>query len=253
MSSPTLENKITRRKAISILGASGAVALLGCGSGTTNTNSTSTGGTTGSSSTSTGSSSANYAVLTPNITVGPYFVDEKLNRSDLTTNTTDTNVINGVPLAIQITILQYASGSCSPFAGAQVDIWHADAGGVYSDEAVENTLGQTYLRGYQITDSNGLVSFNTIFPGWYSGRTVHIHLMIRTFSASGNPTLEFTTQLFFDDALTTSILARAPYNASGTRNTTNSTDSLYNSQTQLSLSATSSGYTSAITLAIRTS
>src|SRR5947209_19969071 len=137
--------QLTRRRLIEILGGAGVAALSGCGSSSTSASSAS-GSTSGTTSGTTAS-----CVLTPELTVGPYFVDEKLNRSDLTTNTTDTNVINGVPLAIQITILQYASGSCSPLAGAQVDMWHADAGGVYSDEAVENTLGQTYLRGYQIT------------------------------------------------------------------------------------------------------
>ena len=57
-----------------------------------------------------------------------------------------------------------------------MDIWHADAAGVYSDESVEGTEGLTYLRGYQVTDANGLVIFKTMFPGWYSGRTVHIHV-----------------------------------------------------------------------------
>src|SRR5258705_4715165 len=56
---------------------------------------------------------------------------------------------------------------------------------LYSDESVENTVGQTFLRGHQITDSNGAVTFKTIIPGWYSGRTVHIHVMIRTLATSG--------------------------------------------------------------------
>jgi protocatechuate 3,4-dioxygenase beta subunit len=76
--------------------------------------------------------------------------------------------------------MEYTSSGCSALAGAQVDVWHADAAGVYSDEAVKNTTGQTYLRGYQITDSNGVVTFKTVIPGWYSGRTIHIHVMIRT-------------------------------------------------------------------------
>jgi protocatechuate 3,4-dioxygenase beta subunit len=75
--------------------------------------------------------------------------------------------------------MEYGSSACTPLAGAQVDAWHADAAGVYSDESVENTVGQSFLRGYQLRDSNGLAAFKTIFPGWYSGRTVHIHVMIR--------------------------------------------------------------------------
>jgi protocatechuate 3,4-dioxygenase beta subunit len=115
-------------------------------------------------------------VLTPEETVGPYFVDEKLNRSDLTTNTTDANVLNGAPLNLTLTIMDYSTSGCSTLAGAQVDIWQADAAGVYSDTAVENTSGQRYLRGYQITDSSGVVKFKTIFPRWYAARTAHLFL-----------------------------------------------------------------------------
>lgn len=99
---------------------------------------------------------------------------------DLTTNTTDVNVLNATRLSLMTTILQYAPSGCSALAGAQVDVGQADAAGLYSDQSVENTVGQTFLRGYQITDSKGAVTFKTIIPGWYSGRTVHIHVMIRT-------------------------------------------------------------------------
>src|SRR4029434_10329379 len=119
-------------------------------------------------------------VLTPELTIGPYFVDERLNRSDLTPNNSDPNVPDATPLTLTLTIMEYTSSGCSALAGAQVDVWHADAAGVYSDEAVKNTTGQTHLRVYQITDSNGVVTFKTVIPGWYSERTIHIHVMIRT-------------------------------------------------------------------------
>ena len=90
-------------------------------------------------------------------------------------------------------------------------------------------MGQTYLRGYQTTDAKRLVTFKTIFPGWYSGRTVHLHVMIRTFSSSGMATFEFTTQLFFDPALTLTIMGTRPYNTRGNPDTTNSSDNIYNS------------------------
>jgi protocatechuate 3,4-dioxygenase beta subunit len=103
-----------------------------------------------------------------------------------------------------------------------VDVWHADAAGIYSDESVENMTGQTFLRGYQITDLNGAGTFKTIVPGWYSGRTIHIHVMIRTLSSTGTALTEFSTQLFFDqtliDALTTSV---SPYSSRGLPDTTN--------------------------------
>jgi len=154
-----------------------------------------------------------------------------------------------------MTIMQYASSGCSALVGAQVDVWHADAAGIYSDESVENTTGQTFLRGYQITDSNGAVTFKTILPGWYSGRTTHIHVMIRTLSLAGTVLTEFTTQLFFDqtliDALATSV---SPYSSWGLPDTANAEDSIYSSSTQLSLAnaASGAGYTSSITLGVQT-
>jgi protocatechuate 3,4-dioxygenase beta subunit len=177
---------------IEILGGAGVARLSGCGGSSTSA--------TASRGTSSGSSTAS-CVLTPELTVGPYFADEKLNRSNLTTNTSDANVLNATPLTLAMTIMQYASSGCSALVGAQVDVWHADAAGIYSDESVENTTGQTFLRGYQITDSNGAVTFKTILPGWYSGRTTHIHVMIRTLSLAGTVLTEFTTKLFFDQTI----------------------------------------------------
>ena len=241
--------KITRRKALGMLAAVGAATVVGCSSA--NVSGASGSGTTGTTTTTSSSSSAS-CVLTPELTIGPYFVDENLNRSDLTSNTSDTDVTQGVPLSLQLTIVKFSSSGCNALQSAQVDVWHADAGGVYSDEAVENTVGQTYLRGYQITDSNGQVSFKTIYPGWYSGRTVHIHVMVRTFSSSGAVASETTTQLFFDDSLTDQVFANGPYNSRGQRNTRNSRDGIYNSATQLSLQSSGSGYASAITIGIQT-
>jgi protocatechuate 3,4-dioxygenase beta subunit len=192
------------------------------------------------------------------LTVGPYFVDERVNRSDLTTGTSDSNVTDATPLALAITVQQYNSSGCTALSGAQVDIWHADAGGKYSDESSEGTTGERYLRGYQVTDQNGLVSFKTIFPGWYSGRTVHIHVMVRQFDSAGNQTFEWETQFFFDPTLTNQIMATAPYNTRGTPDTSNSQDDIYSQssgKTLLTLTRTSegTGYSAAITLGVQIS
>jgi protocatechuate 3,4-dioxygenase beta subunit len=112
-------------------------------------------------------------VLTPAKTEGPYFVDERLERSDIRAGQA------GVPLTLKLIVLDQ-DGGCAPVAGAQVDIWHANHSGQYSDEAANGTSGQTYLRGYQITDDQGAVTFTTIYPGWYRGRAVHIHSSSRT-------------------------------------------------------------------------
>ena len=93
-----------------------------------------------------------------------------------------------------------------------MELWHCDAAGVYSDVRDRNldTTGQKFLRGYQTTDAAGLARFTTIYPGWYGGRAVHIHFKVRTPGAGGR-TDEFTSQLYFDDALTDRVHGLAPY------------------------------------------
>lgn len=157
-------------------------------------------------------------VLTPAKTEGPYFVDERLNRSDIREGQP------GVPLTLDLTILD-ADADCAPLTGATVDIWHAGAQGLYSDETANGTKGQTWLRGQQTTDAAGKVTFLTVYPGWYSGRAVHIHAKIRT--AAG---VTFNTQFFFDEALNSTVLATPAYARGGkTRDTTDQTDTIYGS------------------------
>jgi protocatechuate 3,4-dioxygenase beta subunit len=181
------------------------------------------------------------ASLTPSKTIGPYFVEEKLNRSDIRTDPATGAVTTGVPLVLNLALVNEDSG-CEPFAGAQVDIWHADPSGKYSDESVEGTSGKKYLRGYQVTGSDGKVAFTTVYPGWYSGRTVHIHVRVRTFDSSGSATYDFLTQMFFDDTLTDSVYQQAPYSTRGTRDTRNAADSIYGSDgATLLLNVTSDG------------
>ncbi|HXA53200.1 MAG TPA: hypothetical protein VNV86_22940, partial [Candidatus Acidoferrum sp.] len=107
----------------------------------------------------------------------------------------------GVLLNLKVSLVNESGSTCMPLAGARVDIWHCDAGGTYSDEAQNNSSGKKFLRGYQTTDDTGAVNFTTIYPGWYSGRTVHIHFRIRTYSGSTKLD-EFVAQIFFDDTLT---------------------------------------------------
>lgn len=171
-------------------------------------------------------------VARPALTEGPYFVDEKLNRSDLRTDPATNAVSTGIPLKLTINVTRASGSTCTPLVGAYVDIWHCDVAGTYSDIAngagQANTSGKKYLRGYQVTDSNGAVTFTTIYPGWYSGRTVHIHYKIRLFAGSAK-TYEFTSQLFFDDSLTDQVYTQAPYSSRANRNTRNSNDSIYQS------------------------
>lgn len=175
-------------------------------------------------------------VVRPEMTVGPYFVDEKLNRSDVRGDRT------GAELQLTLRVYQVGS-SCTPLVGAFVDIWHCDAAGLYSDVAQEGTSGQTFLRGYQVTDSNGVVTFTTIYPGWYTSRAVHIHFKIRDALTTSPTQYHFISQFFFNETLTTQVHAQAPYAAKGTRDTLNTTDNIYlgNNGSQMVLPVVQSG------------
>lgn len=167
-------------------------------------------------------------IVTPKQTEGPYFVDEKLNRSDIRLDPTDGKIVEGIPLQLTLRVSGVGNNSCTPVAGAIVDIWHCDAMGVYSDvtDRSFDTVGKKFLRGYQVTDNNGAVKFTTIYPGWYPGRTVHIHFKVRAADTSGQ-SYEFTSQLYFDDAVSDRIYTQPPYANKGKRNQTNEQDGIF--------------------------
>jgi protocatechuate 3,4-dioxygenase beta subunit len=174
-------------------------------------------------------------VVRPELTEGPYFVDEMLNRSDIRSDLATGVVSEGVPLVLKFLVSQVGS-SCVALGGAQVDVWHCDALGVYSDvrDRSFDTTGQQFLRGYQTTGGDGVAQFTTIYPGWYQGRAVHIHFKIRT--SSGH---EFTSQLFFDDALNAEVYSQEPYASKGKQTLLNSSDNIYrNGGSQLLLATT---------------
>ena len=170
--------------------------------------------------------SSSTAIATPIETEGPYWVDEQLNRSDLSVDPTDNSIQPGFPLVLNVTVLQLVDGVTTPVSDAYVDLWHCNASGVYSDEQAQNSVGKKFLRGYQVTDENGDVRFLTIYPGWYSSRAVHIHCRVRVYSGD-QTTTNLTTQFFFDDVITTEIYNQAPYNQRPFRDTLNTSDSVY--------------------------
>jgi protocatechuate 3,4-dioxygenase beta subunit len=190
-------------------------------------------------------------VLSPAIEEGPFFVDERLNRSDLTGDSTDPGVAGGVPLRLALTVYALHGGTCTLLPDAQIDVWHASPTGLYSDEAMLHTSGQRFLRGYQVTDANGTARFSTVFPGWYPGRTPHIHMKVRTFSPARAVTSAFTSQLYFDDAVTNAVLARGPYAARGARDTTNARDQIFSSSMVVPLARSGSGYAGTFKLGLR--
>lgn len=167
-------------------------------------------------------------VVRPEQTQGPYFVDERLHRSDIRSDPADSRVKPGVPLALTFLVSSLSAGKCQPLSGAHVDLWQCDALGVYSDvqDRSFNTVGQKFLRGHQLTDAKGEARFTTVYPGWYAGRAVHMHFKIRT-DPSAQRGFEFTSQLYFDDALTDRVHAAAPYATKGQRTTRNRDDRIF--------------------------
>jgi protocatechuate 3,4-dioxygenase beta subunit len=163
----------------------------------------------------------------PQQTEGPYFVEGMPNRSDIRPDPSDGSVQPGIPLRLVIHVYGVDNGgSCTPLKGARVDIWHANYQGVYSGVKDQGTTGKKFLRGYQVTDDNGTVRFTTIYPGWYQGRAIHIHDKVRTFEGP-EKTLEWTSQLYFDNSINEQVHTQPPYSKHGLPDRTNEQDGIY--------------------------
>jgi protocatechuate 3,4-dioxygenase beta subunit len=187
--------------------------------------------------------SAPACVLSPEMTEGPYYLDDAKLRRNITEGQP------GAPLALHLSVLD--ATTCKPIEGAAVDIWHASAGGLYSGEQDNGTVGRTYLRGIQRTDASGVALFKTVYPGWYRGRAVHIHVKVH---AGGD--VVHTGQLFFRDAFTAGVYKRAPYKARGAPDMLNADDSIYadgGSRSLLRLRTAGKGYVGSIGMGVRRS
>jgi protocatechuate 3,4-dioxygenase beta subunit len=218
---------LSRRDAVRLLAVAGAATVAGCKRGETVYFDTAKGAAALSDS-----AAANMpaCVAKPELTVGPYFLDKQLERSDIRAEPTTEAIKDGVPLALSFNVVRIDGGGCKPLPNAIVDVWQCDAMGTYSgfnDRMVGfDTTGQRFLRGYQRTDNAGVARFTTVYPGWYRGRTVHIHFKIRTESAP-NQTYEFTSQLFFPESVTDQVHAQEPYTSKGQRDLKNAQDGIY--------------------------
>jgi protocatechuate 3,4-dioxygenase beta subunit len=182
-------------------------------------------------------SGAITCVLTPELTEGPYYVAGEKVRRDITEGRP------GARLSLRTTVVD--ASTCKAIRNAAVDIWHCDALGVYS--GVQGNSG-TFMRGIQRTDKNGLALFKTVYPGWYQGRAVHIHVKVHI---GGN--VVHTGQLFFPDAFTDAVYERAPYTTRPDRTTRNANDSIFvngGKKSLVSVRKSGSGYVAAITMGV---
>jgi protocatechuate 3,4-dioxygenase beta subunit len=203
-----LERSLTRRRALQLAGGLGLTAFVAACT-------KNSGSPAASSSPTTEAAAATAApdcVLMPELTEGPYYLDLDLVRSDITGDRP------GLPLDLRVTVVD--ADACEPVEGAAVDVWHCDAGGAYS--GVQGAEGETFCRGVQMTDADGVAEFRTVFPGWYTGRAVHVHLKVQV---DGDQT--HTGQLFFDPEVTSAVYAREPYAERGEPDVPNSSDDIY--------------------------
>jgi protocatechuate 3,4-dioxygenase beta subunit len=262
-----MRNAISRRHALTGLGTVGIGALVAaCAGGdrqggvTTTAQVPTTSGGTATVQPQTSSDAAvadlftgtGSCTLTREQTEGPYYFDVDAIRSDIRENRP------GVPLRLAIRVQDGGNG-CAPLANAVVDLWHCDAGGVYSGFASASGGGrggapgggsarsddETFLRGAQVTNADGIVQFTTVYPGWYRGRTVHIHAKVHLDNAT-----MLTTQLFFDEAVTDAVYAKAPYTQRGAGDRSNASDPIFDDSLLLTLRQDGDGYLGIITFVV---
>lgn len=227
--------KLTRREALGMLGATGAaLSLIRCGDSPTSTSSAA------EVTTSTGTSST--CAVTTSETVGPY--PSLTDRSDIREGK------SGLPVTLTITVVNVNS-SCSPVAGANVEIWQCDAEGHYSQYSQPGYNGQSemFLRGIQTTDGTGRVTFTTLYPGWYAGRATHIHVEVTV-----NGTSAKVTQIAFPESITAAVYATGVYAPKGQNPTSNSADNIFADSLASELATvtgdTTNGYTATFTIGI---
>jgi len=180
----------------------------------------------------------------PQQTEGPFYLDLDTLRADITEGRP------GLPLELELSIL---GATCEPLANATVDVWHCDVDGIYSGYPGQlgglDTSGQKFFRGSQVTGTDGKVTFRTVYPGWYPGRTTHIHFKVHPTS-----TTEATSQMYFPEDVTAEVYASAPYVAHGQKDTTNTSDGVNQGHVPplLSLEKTANGYRGTLTIVVAT-
>lgn len=246
---------IGRRTVLIATGTTAAVLAVGAAAPRTST--------TDTAADSTPVAAAAVCTLTKEMTEGPYYLDGALVRADVTEGKA------GIPLKLALTVVN--DSTCAVIPNALVEIWHCDALGEYSGYVGNNGHSEpddrTFLRGGVLTNSAGLANITTIYPGWYRGRCVHIHVKVHTGvtltsdgSFTGGQELH-TGQLFIDETITAAVAKVSPYSTNTVTRTTLAQDSIYDDggaasglMTLTALgSSTSSGYTGTLTLGVQQS
>ncbi|ADB51644.1 intradiol ring-cleavage dioxygenase [Conexibacter woesei] len=212
--------KVGRREALVLLGGGGVAAAFGLsrlgggdGADPVTTASATTGATTGvlSEDEALAEAAAATCVLTPELTEGPFWVPSTPQRRDVTAGQ------RGAALRLRLRVQDAAT--CRPLPRADVEIWHANAAGAYSGVDGDTRV---WLRGHQVADRGGIVVFDTIYPGWYTGRTPHVHVKVHVGGREVH-----TGQLFFPDRVSRLVYARGVYAPRGGADTTNPDDGIY--------------------------
>jgi protocatechuate 3,4-dioxygenase beta subunit len=178
-------------------------------------------------------------VLTPELTEGPYYIAGEKVRRDIRDGHP------GTLLTLKLRVLNVAT--CAPIKNAAVDVWHADAAGNYSGFG-NGASSRTFMRGIQKTDADGVATFTTVYPGWYRGRAVHIHVKVHV----GGKVVH-TGQLFFPDTLTDTVYEAAPYSSRPNRDMRNAQDSIYvngGKRGMLTVKKAKTGYVGSIAMGV---
>ena len=248
MNNTRTKKNVNRREALGILGAAGLAFAAGCGSSPTSASTTTASGGSSTSGGTTGGGTTGTAAcaVTPEETAGPYpdhtgmLTNPAFYRQDITEGR------SGLPLTLILTIVN-ANNSCATVTNASVEIWQCDSAGTYSEYGTASA--QTFLRGLQTTDNNGVVTFRTIYPGWYQGRATHIHVQVFVNGAAVK-----TTQIAFPEDVSAAVYRTAAYASHGQNSTTNSRDNVFADGSDHELAAlsgdTTAGYTAALTVGV---